>query len=1148
MNSALHTDPSGERYAAVKTSEPAVTSAAGSTSVTESKTGQTTSAVPMATKGPPASGTVPAASMATGLSLERQASSVSMARSGPTSSGIAAAVPETTYLASGLPLWGQASPSVVSMATSSVSGHSGLRQALSNAGRLSVEAAATVSEQIVPSVSGHPAGAFDKTRGKSGQTSGVSGQTSGYSGQTSGTSHHTTGVSSHAFSDVGQTSSVSDFGEASGVHDWTSTTGASSSHTSSESSLSHRGTSAPWTSVLSRVPGISLKESRAPAPVGSQDPSLELSKELLASRTVIPKTSGVSVFSSVTAAVSCSGFAVSKHEPASPAADILEPGSSAEHPETVTGSRRSDSASSRQSSASALVIDVVVGDADDSNSLLSSSGGCSNHKKSETKSKLQLSEASEKRDPVASGSGSVKESLPLATKIKCEDHGVWGFDESSCESLPDIEFISKPTPQVKQEKRESPQPLETKNNVSSPERTSTPGTQREAASTPLLDSQNSVASDGSDLPDISDIFSLSGTPEKGNSALKKLESSSAVVFTCAGGSGFAPGIGLTSVADMNCSIKETPVDLSLKKRSLNSKRMSSKKAGSQLPQKKSAWNQSTSHGSEEFWPSYHGESLPTISPPKRKQSASPCAEDERQSSAKKLLSASSSCLNSGSCSQHLSNSGGVKYLGKKSPYGSSTTVCTVLSTPLSKNSDSVPLAVGEDLRAELNAPLQFKRGTSKPSASATSESIPDTRSDFQKRMDDIDADLLRLNRFMGTTLSMSADFESDARSGLNLKTVPSSSTSLLFSALLGRCGTHPSIPSLNRPIVTSAASTSTSTVTAAHSVFGPDPNEVELPPGAALRKSLKTYSRAAHSRAPKPSQFSTVLGQSHQTAKPAKPVIEPSTFKSQPTANLLAKPSNSTSELSATLTADSVTDPYKLTSLSADSAFAKKKKKKGMAFAEGEVSRTHQLPLPSSGFGSVTTAHSHTHSSSTSSSFGAQSKSVNSPVSHSHWPLASRPGVLAGLDALGRTPAGPLPSANLAKQPRPELPGSVIDLASGANSFLPDPVIDVDAVPVLLDDRYAMLLGVGGLVCVCGGGVQAGGGGGGGSSVETVFWNVCSIKYMYCEVGNGMWTNYDHWTIEQRTSDHEDKIMSCSCVSCCLKSQFQFQLGWYVCW
>ena len=1060
MNSALHTDPSGERYAAVKTSEPAVTSAAGSTSVTESKTGQTTSAVPMATKGPPGSGTVPAASMTTGLSHERQASSVSMARSGPTSSGIAAAVPKTTYLASGLPLWGQASPSVVSMATSSVSGHSGLRQALSNAGQLSVEAAATVSEQIVPSVSGHTPGAFDKTRGKSGQTSGVSGQTSGYSGQTSGTSHHTAGVSSHAFSDVGQTSSVSDFGEASGVHDWTSTTGAGSSHTSSESSLSHRGTSAPWTSVFSRVPGISLKESTAPALAGSQDPSLELSKELLASKTVIPKTCGVSVFSSVTAAVSCSGVAVSKPEPASPAADILEPGSSAEHTETVTGSRRSDSASSRQSSASALVINVVVGDADDSNSLLSSSGGCSNHKKSETKSKLQPSEASEKRDPLASGSGSVKESLPLATKIKCEDHVVWGFDESSCESLPDIEFISKPTPQVKQEKRESPQPLETKNNVSSPERTSTPGTEREAASTPLLDSQNSVASDGSDLPDISDIFSLSGTPEKGNSALKKLESSSAVVFTCAGGSGYATGIGLTSVADISCSVKETPVDLSLKKISLNSKGMSSKKAGSQLPQKKSAWNQSTGHGSEEFWPSYHGESLPTISPPKRKHSTSPCAEDERQSSAKKLLSAPSSCLNSESCSQRLSNSGGVKYLGKKSPYGSSTTVCTVPSTSLSHNNDSIPLAVGEDLRTELNAPLQFKHGTSKPSASATSKSIPDTRSDFQKRLDDIDADLLRLNRFMGTTLSMSADFESDAQSGLNLKTVPSSSRSLSFSALLGRRGTHLSTPSLNRPIVTSAASTSTSTVTA-HSVFGPDPNEVELPPGAALRKSLKTYSRAAHSRAPKPSQFSTVLGQSHQTAKPAKLVIEPSTSKFQLTANLMAKPSNSTSELSATLTADSVTDPYKLTSL--DSAFAKKKKKKkGMAFAEGEVSRAHQLPLPSSGFGSVTTAH--THSSSTSSSFGAQSKSVNSPVSRSHWPLTSRPRVLAGLAALGRTPAGPLPSTNLAKQPRTELPSSVIDLASGVNRFLPDPVIDVDAAPVLLDDRYAMLLGVGGLV------------------------------------------------------------------------------------
>ena len=1023
------------------------------------------------------------------------------------------------------------------MATSSVSGHSGLRQALSNAGRLSVEATAAVSEQIVPSVSGHTPGAFDETRSKSGQTSGVSGQTSGYSGQTSGTSHHTAGVFSHTFSDVGQTSSISYFGEASGVHNWTSTTGAGSSHTSSESSLSRRGTSAPWTSVLSRVPGISLKKSTTPAPAGSQDPSLELSKELLASKTVIPKTSGVSVFSSVTAAVSCSGFAVSKPEPASPAADILEPGSSAEHPETVTGSRRSDSASSRQSSASALVTDVV-GDADDSNSLLSSSGGCSNHKKSETKSKLQPSEASEKRDPLASGSGSVKESLPLATKIKCEDHVVWGFDESSCESLPDIEFISKPTPQVKQEKRESPQPLETKNNVSSPERTSTPGTEREAASTPLLDSQNSVASDGSDLPDISDIFSPSGTPEKGNSALKKLESSSAVVFTSAGGSGYAPGIGLTSVADMNCSVKETPVDLSLKKRSLNSKGMSSKKAGSQLPQKKSAWNQSTGHESEEFWPSYHGESLPTISPPKRKHSASLCAEDERQSSAKKLLSAPSSCLNSGSCSQRLSNSGGVKYLGKKSPYGSSTTVCTVPSTSLSNNNDSVPLAVGEDLRTELNAPLQFKRGTSKPSASATSEAIPDTRSDFQKRMDDIDADLLRLNRFMGTTLSMSADFESDAQSGLNLKTVPSSSKSLLFSALLGRRGTHPSSPSLNRPIVTSAASTSTSTVTAAHSVFGPDPNNVELPVGAALRKSLKTYSRAAHSRGPKPSQFSTALGQSNQTAKP---VIEPSTFKSQLTANLLAKPSNSTSELSATLTADNVTDPYKLTSLSADSAFAKKKKK-GMAFAEGEVSRTHQLPLPSSGFGSVTTAHSHTHSSSTSSSFGAQSKSVNSPVSRSHWPLTSRPRVLAGLAALGRTPAGPLPSANLAKKPLPQLPGSVIqliDLASSVNRFLPDPVIDVDAAPVLLDDRYAVLLGVGGLVCVWGGG--------GGSSVETVFWNVCSIKYMYGEVGNGMWTIYDHWTIEQWTSDHEDKIMSCtcSCVSCCLKSQFQ--LGWYVC-
>ena len=1066
----MHTDPSGKRYSTVKTSEPAITSAAGSTSVTESETEQTTSAVPMATKGPPAAGTIPAASMATGLSLERQASSASTARSGPTSSGIAAAVPKATYLASGLPLWGQASPSLVSMAASSVSGHSGLRQALSNAGRLSFEAAATVSERIVPSVTGHTPRAFHETRGKSGQTSGVSGQTSVDSSQTCDASHHTAGVSSHTFSGVGQTFGVSHFGEASGVHDWTSTAGAGSSYTSSESSLSHRGTSAPWPSVLSRVPGISLKESAAPAsaPTGSQDPSLELSKELSASKTVVPKTSGASVFSSVTATVSCSGFAVSKPEPASPAADILEPGSSAEHPETVTGSRRSDSASSRQSSASALVIDVVVGDADDSNSLLSNSGGCSNHKKSETKSKVQPSEACEKRDSLRSGSVSVKESLPLATKNKCEDHVVWGFDESSCDSLPDIDFISKPAPQVKQEKRESPQPSETKNSVSSPGRTSTPGSEREAASTPLLDSQNSVASDGSDLPDISDIFSPSGTPEKGNSALKKLESWSAVVFTCAGGSGYTPGIGLTSVADTNCSVKETPVDLSLKKRSLNSKGMSSKKAGSQLLQKKSAWNLSPGSGSEEFWPSYHGESLPTISPPKRKHSASPCAEDDRQSSAKKLPSAPSFCLNSGSCSQSLSNSSGVKYLGKKSPYGSSTTACTVPSTSLSNNSDSIPLAVGEDLRTELNAPLQFKRGTSKPSASATSESIPDTRSDFQKRMDDIDADLLRLNRFMGTTLSMSADFESDARSGLNLKTVPSSSTSLFLSAFLGRHGTHPSIPSLNRPIVTSAASTSTSTVTVAHSVFGPDPNEVGLPPGAALQKSLKTYSRAAHSRAPKPSQFSTLLGQSHQTAKP---VIEPSTFKSQLTANLRAKPSSSTSELSATLTADSVTDPYKLTSVSADSAFAKKKKKKkkkGMAFAEGEVSRAHQLPLPSSGFGSVTTAH--THSSSTSSSFGARSKSVNSPVSHSHWPLASRPGVLAGLAALGRTPAGPLPSANLAKQPRPELPGSVVDLSSGVNRFLPDPVIDVDAAPVLLDDRYAMLLGVGGLVCVWGGG------------------------------------------------------------------------------
>ena len=42
-------------------------------------------------------------------------------------------------------------------------------------------------------------------------------------------------------------------------------------------------------------------------------------------------------------------------------------------------------------------------------------------------------------------------------------------------------------------------------------------------------------------------------------------------------------------------------------------------------------------------------------------------------------------------------------------------------------------------------------------------------------------------------------------------------------------------------------------------------------------------------------------------------------------------------------------------------------------------------------------------------------------------------------------------------------------------------------------------------------------GGGGGSSVETVFWNVCSIKYMCDEVGNGVWTNYDHWTVEQQT-------------------------------
>ena len=691
-------------------------------------------------------------------------------------------------------------------------------------------------------------------------------------------------------------------------------------------------------------------------------------------------------------------------------------------------------------------------------------------------------------------------------------------------------------------KIESPQLLEKKTVF--PGLTFTPVTEREAASTPLFESQNSVGSDGSDLPNVSDIFSQNGLPRKGNSALKKLGGWSAVPFTRADGNSYTADIGLTSVSGMSSAVNKAPDNLAFKKGSLSSKGMANRKSGSQVPEEKSRWNLSTGRSSGEAWPCHHGESLPSISPPKRKHSVSPLAEDESG----KLPSTPPFCLNSESWSQRWANSGGVTYPCKKSGRGSATTACTIASASSSKKSDGVPFVWEEDLGREMNAPLQIKRGASTPSASATSESIPDTRTEYQKRMDLIGAELLHLNRFIEATHSMSADLKSNAPLDFSLQTAPCSLSSA--PALPQTISTHHSVASLNKFSVTSAVSARTSTVTMTNKASVSGANKVCPQKAGMLRPGSVAVGgnvpSSTSSRPPTFSRFSSLPGQSLPTAKlltepsrfssqlaakvRAKPststsqlttnvLAEPSKFNSQLNAKVMAAPSTTTSRLLANmsaepsksnshlkakvmatpstttsqLTANASAEPSKLNSQlkakvmsvpststsqltakmfavpfnytsepSANEPAKKKKKKKrkeSVESAEGEVSTAHPVSVPGTGFGSVTTTPA--HSSSNMSSFGTPVGSVNSPVvqSHSQQPSASRPDRHAGTTVLGEKLAGPMSAANVVKQSQLRLPGPTdADVVWSANHLLAGPVIDVDEAPVLLDDRYAMLV------------------------------------------------------------------------------------------
>ncbi|KAK7113388.1 hypothetical protein V1264_012686 [Littorina saxatilis] len=475
--------------------------------------------------------------------------------------------------------------------------------------------------------------------------------------------------------------------------------------------------------------------------------------------------------------------------------------------------------------------------------------------------------------------GSLKielDSMSDSASDKAKPAAVEIFDDSSCDSLPDIAFIVKPKLEAKDVGIKT-EPKARNEQSKSDGVTSKMYRSKEEIIGSSSDSQHSFSSNGSDLPDLPDFCSQSQSAPKMKSE-NTGNCSKLVAFTCAGGSRHTPAVALRSGPNVKQSFSSASQDLSpvsefsvcskvkvtkkeklpidpynvaqtassvigcegidsnsgSKKKKIPSANHNLCRVASSLLNKRKATgskkkavpaayeggpvNRKTSGNTGTACSSFNAESLPSLSPPKRKR---PVFNEERpDSSAKTPARPPVSVSHSSRPDMSGSISSGVKYLGKNSsfcgtqvasptplPASSSSTAGSGISVfPPSSVHDlsskpgnpyatesSAKQYMGQIRSNHSSATTRASASTSTAAASATSVSMPDTRDNLQKRMDRLDAQILGL---IGTTNNFRADFTSN-QPFRGLDQIPDSSlvnTELRSLAPRPRMRTHQSAP------------------------------------------------------------------------------------------------------------------------------------------------------------------------------------------------------------------------------------------------------------------------------------------------------------------------------------------------------------------